>query len=742
MRDTGGPRFATVFVMPMFRRAALPLALMLSLSCHATAAPETAASVPVAQAGRPQATDLPRIEVRGEDWRTYLKAKLAHQLAEVDGTRITVTRKATVTHLDRQPTVIGNNLDQLFARSPGVQVSQQPTPTQFNLSYRGLGNPQESEYVLVMQDGIPLESDWIGFPTLYALPLPQSLSDVELIRGGASLLYGPEPAPVINLVSRRPSAHAPLSGSTEQVVGNHGLYSSYNAIEGSRGDWSFRADAGYVRGDGSRPNAGSQLRQGDFAVDYRPDDKQHWWLDLHSTDAASGDAGRLSFPQWQADPRATPTPYNRDWVDRTQLLLGHTRDFGAGWQLTGKLWFAYQDLASRGAAGALAPQPPPASTTLQDEQFRTQGLDLRVRKQWGRGNAFTAGTVLYHGDDPFRQWTSSDLYVARDERSGTPRLLQARQSNYAAVFAESVFRLPHEIHIVPSVRLEHERVAVDETVRPPFLSRPLIHEADARTVPLFGLGIGNDFGKGNETYLNVSQGWRPLRYFDMASPFANLVPGQAPDPSKSLSWEAGVHGVPATGLYYDVSLFWIDFRNRIEAQHINATDVVEVNTGDTRHRGLEGQIDYDFFAPNARAARGEHLEAFANVSLLNARFTASANPAQVGKVPAYAPRYLAKAGVTWRVEQRFKLSLTAVSSAAQYWQDSNQPLGSGASYLPARIPAYTVLDVAGDWQLNRAVRLLAGVSNLADRRYYDRVWQTGLEPALGRSWYTGVALSF
>jgi Fe(3+) dicitrate transport protein len=727
------------------RPAVLPLALAISLASSATLAQQavapTEAQIDTAIPVQQPATDLQRIQVNANDWRKYLKAKLVHQLSEVDGTQITVTKKATVTHLDLQPTVINNNLDQLLARSPGVLVSQQPTPTQFNLSYRGLGNPQESEYVLVMQDGIPLEGDWIGFPTLYAMPLTQSLSDVQLIRGGSSLLYGPEPAPVINLISRRPAADAPLSFTTEQVVGNHGLYSTYNTLEGSSGPWSFRADTAYVGSDGTRANAGSQMRQGDLYIAYRPTTQQLWWIDLHAIDAASGDPGRLSYPQWQADPNATPTPYNRDWVDRYQLVLGHTREFGDGWLLEGKLWFTYQDLASRSANATLAPQPPPTSTTLQDEQFRTSGVDVRLRKKWGQGNAFTVGTVLFHGDDPFRQWTSTDLYVDRNDHSGTPRLVQARSSDYASVFAENVFRLPHEFHIVPSIRLERERVAVDETVKPPFLSRPLIDEADARTVPLLGLGIGNDFGHGNETYFNVSQGWRPLRYFDMASPFANIVPGHAPDPSKALSWETGVHGVPVTGLYYDVSLFWIDFKNRIEAQQINAVDVIEVNTGDTRSRGVEGQLNYDFFAPTALADRGEHLEAFANISLLNARFTASVLPGQVGKVPAYAPRYLAKAGVTWRVEQRVKLSLTAVSAAAQFWQDSDQPLGSGASYLPARIPAYTVIDVASDWQLNRRLRLLAGISNLADRRYYDRVWQTGLEPAMGRTWYTGIALT-
>ncbi len=171
--------------------------------------------------------------------------------------------------------------------------------------------------------------------------------------------------------------------------------------------------------------------------------------------------------------------------------------------------------------------------------------------------------------------------------------------------------------------LDHEKIAIDETVRPPFLTRPLINETVTRTMPLFGIGIGNDFGHQNETYFNVSQGWRPIRYFDVASPFSNLQPGNVADPSKSLSYELGAHGTPVTGLYYDASLFWIDFRNRIETQHINATDVINVNTGDTRHRGFEGEVVYDFLAA---ANDGRHLEAFANIQLLNATFTGSNNP--------------------------------------------------------------------------------------------------------------------
>jgi Fe(3+) dicitrate transport protein len=712
------------------RRAALPLCLALSLvslSVHAQDDDQPH--------GDHKATNLPTVNVRGEDWRKYLKAKLQYQMPEVDGPKITVTKKTTVTHLENQPTVIGNNLNQALARTPGVLVSEQPTPTQFNFNYRGIGNPQESEYVLVMQDGIPLEGDWIGFPTLYAFPMTQGLSEVQLIRGGSSLLYGPEPAPVINMVSKRPAPGTPLTVSTENVVGEHGLFSSYNVIERNQGAWAFRADAGYVHSDGTRANDGSQNRQTDLYLAYKPDEHQQWWLDFHAFSAVSGDPGRLSYTQWQRDPRTVTTPYNRDWVNRDQLVLGHTHDFGNHWSLEAKLWFTYQDQVSRAA------KPNASTTTLQDEAFRTYGTDVRLRKSWGQGNAFTVGTVLFHGSDPFRQWSSADLTVDRDDHSGRQVLNQRRSSQYASVFAENVFRLPHRIHIVPSVRFERERIAVDETVRPPFLSRPLIHESDTRHMPLFGLGLGNDFGHGNETYFNVSQGWRPLRFFDIAPPFSNLMQGNAAQLSKSVSWEAGVHGAPVTGLYYDVSVFWINFRNRLETRYINAIDTIYVNTGNTRSRGLEGQLDYDLFARTDYATQGQHLDTFVNVSLLNAKFVSSAIAGQVGKTPAFSPAYLLKTGVTWRNE-RVKLSLTAVSSAAQYWQDSDQAYAAGATYMPARMPAYTVVDVASDWQLNHSLRLLAGVSNLADRRYFDRVWQNGLEPAFGRTWYTGFALSY
>ena len=347
--------------------------------------------------------------------------------------------------------------------------------------------------------------------------------------------------------------------------------------------------------------------------------------------------------------------------------------------------------------------------------------------------------MLYHDSAPFRQWTSTDITASRNTRSGTPRLDEDRDSWYGAVFGEAVFRLPRRWHIVPSFRLEHEKISIDESVRPPNLVRPLIDQSASRTVPLLGLGMGFDFGNQNETYFNVSQGYRPIRFFEVASPFSNINPGSVPDASKSVSWEAGVHGTPVKGLFYDASLFWIEFRNRIETIVLSSTESVYQNSGDTRHRGFEGELSFDFLATRAD---GLHLTAFGNVSLLDARFRQSNLANRVGNRPAFAPKLTAKYGITFRGDRRFNLSLTGQSVSSQYFQDSDLPVGTptSANYIPAKVRAYTLFDLAGDWQLTRNIRLLGGISNLTNRKYYNRVFQNGIEPGARRKVYAGVAL--
>jgi Fe(3+) dicitrate transport protein len=736
--------------------------------------------------GEPVATPHPHDDTR---------PKLEHIMREVSETQITVTKKATVIPLDKQAPNEGNNNQELFVKAPGLVVSEQQNPGQFNYSYRGLGNPQESEYTLFLQDGLPLMSEWIGFPTLYYQPVPQSISEIQFIRGGSSLLYGPEPAPAINFVTKHPVPGTPWSAFFEQVGGADGFYNSYGSVQEASGPIEFRMDGDYQHSDGQRNNGQYDLWQANAYLGYRPTTNQLVAFDFHASRFDGGDPGRLTFPQFQADQNFSPTPYNHNWVDRYTGVLRYEVDFGGGWLMQAKGWFTHQDIDARSGAN-LNPTPAnptgnPSSTTFGYEEFNNGGLDLRFRKKWGegtmfKGSALTFGGVVYHGEAPFTRYTltatntgSNFLYAPRGTTANDPfnPLDQDRTADYQAVFIEDLFRLG-SFHIVPSFRLDHENVEVDSR-RAPFLGPNSIGPAQSISadhwVPMWGIGMGNDFGKGNETYFSASTGWRPTRFFDIAGTTRTVRVGtEVPDPFESLDIELGVHGTPIKGFWYDVGLFWMEFSNRTENQAQSTIDFVIVNTGNTRHRGLEAEFSYDLLAPfqpditpasvttDAKSGKdvsvappASHplqLIVFSNIQLLDAEFTESTQIVPnsggrtfVGNEPAYAPDWIWKGGVTFQKEKCFRITVSGVHVSDQFWADSNAPLlgTGGVVSVPAVIPSYTVWNLSSEWYLTKNVRLIAGVSNLADEKYYSRAFLTGLiDPAPRRTGYAGLSVEF
>lgn len=684
-----------------------------------------------------------KVIIKGKRWLFNRETRYAHSLPEVDGPTITVTKKTSVVKLDEQPVVIDNNQREIFDRLPGIVLAEQQNPTQLNLTYRGLGNPQESEFILVMQDGIPLELDWIGYPTLYYLPVPQTLSSVQMVRGGSGLLYGPEPQPVINFVSRAPLTDRPWGGTTEQVGGSDGLFSSFNSISGTLGAFEYLADYSHRQSNGERTNGDYTVNAGDLTLGYHFDNRQKLTLAIHAYSVDSGIAGLMTGAQFRANPDQTTSPADRLWTDRDSVVLTYENHFDEHNFLVQKLWNGYSDLITRSDKYTAAVVP--GSATLSGQRFHYTGLDGRFLHTWGRGNALTVGYTAYTSRSPYNEFTSSNSYVDRDDESGSLLYADDRKTHYAAVFAENVFRLPY-FHVVTSARFDHEELSTHETTAP---HATLVDSTYRKSVPLFGIGIGNDFGRGNETYLNVSQGFRPLRYLDIASPFSNFAPQNNPDPTKYVTYELGVHGWPLVGFYYDVSLFQVNVHDRIESQQFDQFTTIDVNTGNTRSRGAELDGSYDVLRLWPDSAADQHLTVFANASLLNARFTASTLPNQTGKTPAYAPDYVLKAGATLRRDGHYKVSLVADSVASQFFQDSNQPITTAVAGIqmiatPARIPNYTVADLSGEYTVFGKLRLLAGISNLTDRRYYSRVFISRglLEPARGRAIYAGVGYDF
>ena len=387
---------------------AIAVAQCLAADAHAQTPPQDDSDKPVT---------LEQVDVRAQAIEDRWP-KLQHIMREVDGPLITVTKKTSITKLDNIPTVVDNNLRNLFAQTPGLLLSEQQAPGQLNLNYRGIGNPQESEFVTVLLDGIPLEGDWVGFPTVYTFPLPQSLAEVQLIRGGSSLLYGPEPPPTVNLVSRKPVADRAVRRLHRE------RRRQQRAVRARSTRCRARPAAGITS---STPITGTATASAttaiptcpgcDLHLGYRADDTSYTALDLHSYDLDTGDAGKLSYPQFVADEDQATTPFNRLWTHRHVLSLSHEQQFDDRRTADRQ---SLDRLPGPGVAFAGSRRPRRRPSTLQDEQFRFSGLDARVVHRWGRGNAFTIGTTLYDSDAPFRQWTEAGLAPDRDDRFGAP----------------------------------------------------------------------------------------------------------------------------------------------------------------------------------------------------------------------------------------------------------------------------------------------------------------------------------
>jgi Fe(3+) dicitrate transport protein len=689
-----------------------------------------ASKPPAAPAAPCKGSSCPQVLIQASRYNSA--TRFAHSLPEVNGPTITVTKKTSVVDLDTIPPIIDNDQREVFDQLPGIVIAEQQNPTELNLCYRGLGNCQESEYILLMQDGISLELDWIGYPTTYYLPVPQTLASVQMIRGGSGLLYGPEPEPVVNFISQPPDPSRALAGTLQQVGGMYGLFSSFNRISGTSGDWDYLADYSRRQANGQRENGEYTLDSGDVHVGYRIDSEQKLSFDAHVYELGSGLAGLMSGAQFQANPNQTTSPDDQLWTGRDTAILTYDAQFTPRDLYTQKLWTGYTDLVTR--TDAYTPALFATGATLSGQRFHYTGLDGRWLHRWGRGSALTVGYTGYTSRSPYNEWLSANPLVGMDDESGKLFYADDRSTKYGAVFAEGLFRLPHRFHVVTSARFDREELSTHESVAP---HPNLVNATYTKNAPLLGIGIGNDFGRGNETYINVSQAFRPLRYLDIASPFSNFTPANNPDTTRYLTYEAGVHGWPLLGFYYDVSVFQVDVKNRIESEQITQIETLDVNTGSTRNRGVEFEGSYDLLRLWEASATNEHLSLFANGSLLNAQFTSSIIPGQVGKVPAYAPHHVLKAGLLWREDNHYKVSLVLDSVAAQYYQDNDAAVGT----TPALIPTYTVLDLAADYTFADHWRLLAGVSNLTDRRYYSRVFLFGgqLEPADALSAYAGVA---
>jgi Fe(3+) dicitrate transport protein len=690
--------------------------------------------------------DLPPMIVQGETETDYtVRAPFP---AAVEGQRIFAGKKATVLDLDALPQVQANNYRQALALTPGLLFSEETSPL-VSLGYRGIGEPHRMQYLQVLKDGIPIHADPFGYPEAYYTPPLDVVDRIEFLRGGAGLMYGPQPAGALNFITYQPRRDRAFSGRTQHAFGSDGLYSTYNAVDGTVGRLGYLAYYNHRRADGFRDvNSDYQLDGGHFKVVLDADQDARWLLAFDAYEEGHGEPGGLTFAtgpnaaNYHESRDQTPKPYDRFQLRRYVPSLRYERDFSADTQLSVAAWGGYYDRASwrqRGGGFGLRPSGAAAnSNDIERQEFYNFGLEPRLRHDWSGGGEHTlaAGLQYFRSHSP----RTDRRGAAPDARDGILFRAADRDVNYGAVFAENRFAFG-PWSLTPGVRLENVAQDLELTNYDPatgaFINRGAKDQLDVQ--PLVALAVARDLGRGIEAYAGVAQSYRPTVFTEtlIVPPSGVLAPGDL-SPAESWTYEAGVRGEPTDWLTWDASLFLVDLDNKFGGT-VSAGGVTTLRTvGRSLNRGADLAVQLDLvgaFAgePLADApARGHRLELYGNLSLLDAEIDGGVSD---GFRPQYAPEYLLRAGVIWRWTGRLKLALLGTVVDDHFATDDENPT--------RRIPAYSVWDFTAEARVWREhAFLLAGVNNLFDEDYYARIRADGIDPAYRRNFYAGVRLTF
>jgi len=654
-------------------------------------------------------------------------------LPDVQGSKINAGKKTTLIDLDALPTINASNYRLALIQTPGLVLSEETSPL-LSIGYRGL-EPHRTQYTQVLKDGIPIHADQFGYPEAYYVPPLDTVDRIEFVRGGGSLMYGPQPGGALNYVTHRPRTDRVFGGASSNTVGSDGAWNSFSYIDGTSDRVGYYAYFNHRETDGfRRSNSDVQLDAGQIKLALDADGPTRWFLTLESYREEHGEPGGLTLTNgpndanYDFDREATTRPFDRFKLDRDAATLTVDHDLANG-QFTARFWAVdYTRFSQRQRGGGFGSRPvgaTAASNDIETQDFSTFGVESRYRRDWGLAHTFSVGAQYFTSDSP----RTDERGASASASSGVLRIASQRDTEYLPVFAENLFRFG-AFSLTPGVRIENYRQSVaTRFVDPLGASRT---RKDEQSVVLFGFGAAWDFSTAQRAYFNISESYRPPLFTEaVPNSTTTIVAG---DLEEGSAWQTdlGIRSDAIPNWVFDASVFYMAFTNKVGGAG-TAADPVR-NIGEITYRGLEAASTYTVLGSND-ASDAARLDALFNVTLIDAEISKDSNSARIGKTPQYAPDYVLRTGLSYTHDRDRKLALLGTFVDASFADDANT-----ASRL---MPSYQVWDLTYEWRLSESpFTVLAGINNLLDEDYYARIRNDGIDPAPGRNIYAGVRGEF
>ncbi|EJF52465.1 outer membrane receptor for Fe3+-dicitrate [Saprospira grandis DSM 2844] len=706
----------------------------------------------------------PTVYVQAEDGNYGLQ-----QFRAVDWDKMLIgaAKKSSIIKANKlQGNLAANNSRQVYAKIAGLNIWENDNSgIQLNIGGRGL-SPNRSSNFNTRQNGYDISADALGYPESYYTPPVLALEGIELIRGAASLQYGTQFGGLLNFRMKQGNKDYKLLWTGQQTGGSFGFYASFNSLEGQKGKLRYYAFHQYKRGDGWRPNSAFEQHTAYLGLHYQWTEKLSLSLEQTYMSYVAQQPGGLTDLEFRQNPRQAKRPRNWFRVDWAITALDINYRLAKNTKLNFRQFALFAGRQSLGNLEAINRVDYGGPRQLIKGQYQNFGQESRIMHRYKIGakkmGVLLGGVRLYKGFTTQAQGlANADSTGSRADFTFLEPAKGILSSDYNfpsfnfAAFAENFFSLGKGWSITPGLRYEYIQTQADGYYQD-LLVQPSAEGADtlrneaiyeqrgsSRSVFLVGIGLSYRPKDQLEVYGNISQNYRAINFNDL-----RLVnPNQVIDPDlqdeSGFNADLGFRGRWGRHLRFDFSLFYLAYQDRIGTISTSRADpenpdLIQLisyrsNIGNARVLGLESLIEWDVLRLFKSIKEDKGLLFFNNFSILDGRYTKTANTFAQGKLLELVPP------ISWRLGLQaylgnYKASLQYAYTGSHFSDASNAELVANA--VLGRIPAYGVWDASFSYQY-KALRLGLNVNNLLNKAYFSRRAAAypgpGILPAEGRS---------
>ena len=689
------------------------------------------------------------------------------RLQDVVGTSIYAGKKTEVILVDQSmANLASNNARQIYSQVAGLNIFQNDDAgLQLNIGGRGL-DPNRTSNFNTRQNGYDISADVLGYPESYYTPASESLEEIQIVRGAASLQYGTQFGGLVNFITKSPNANKGLEIISRNTLGSYGLFTNFTSVSGTNKKVSYYTYINYKKGNGFRPNSDFDSKNAFLHVGYELDKKNTFTLELTYLDYLAQQAGGLSDQMFAANPFQSNRKRNWFKVDWLLYNLKWSHKFSDNTNLS----FNFFGLnASRKSVGYRVRRVDLPDTGEARElligDFNNFGLETRLLSSYKINNTkstFLIGSKIYKA--------SNTDYQGPGTEDADPNFSKAIQQfpNYRiqgdfknpnlniALFSENIFYLTEQLSITPGARFEYiktESTGVSRRVNFDAAGNPIgdqensINEVKERSFALLGLGVSYKPTSLVELYGNISQNYRSITFSDV-----NIVnPSNSVDPAlndeNGFTVDIGARGNINNYISYDVGVFGLFYKDRIgflftAIPPINNLGQLRTNIGDARILGLESVLDVNL---KKVFQMGEQLSLnyFINTSVINSKYTNAITNGIVGNKVEFVPEVNLKTGIRFGVKN-FSSSLQYTYLSDQF-SDAENSFSGDVSGIIGVIPSYHVLDFSAAYS-HKFIKVEMGINNVLNTNYFTRRATgypgPGIIPSIPRNWYATIQVKW